>query len=109
MEGAEVAGNFWELYKANDYKPIEFQDQGNVQEKIDGNLKEEIAKLTQLKAIEAEIAKVPESKDDLEAEVVEKHLQTLSDSLRSLESIKLYIRLNGKIREEIERKKSALM
>lgn len=109
LEGAEVAGNFWELYKANDYKPIEFQDQGNVQEKIDGNLKEEIAKLTRLKAIEAEIANVPESKDGLEAEVVEKHLQTLSDSLKSLESIKLYIRLNGKIREEIAQKKAALV
>lgn len=109
LEGAEVAGNFWELYKANDYKPIEFQDQGNVQEKIDGNLKEEIAKLTRLKAIEAEIAKVPESKDGLETEVVEKHLQTLSDSLKSLESIKLYIRLNGKIQEEIAQKKAALV
>ena len=109
VEFAEVAGNFWELYKANDYKPIEFQDQGNVQEKIDGNLIEEMTKLNQMKAIEAEIAKVPNSKDGLEAEMVEKHLQTLSDSLKSLESIKLYIRLNGKIREEIAQKKAALV
>lgn len=109
LEGAEVAGNFWELYKANDYCPLEFQNQGNVQDKINDKLVSENEKLSKMKAIETEIAKVPDSKDGLESEAVDKHIQTLSDALKSLDSIKLYIRLNGKIRETIQRKKTALM
>lgn len=43
--------NFWELYKNNGYKPIEFDGQGNVKEKIDNNFKHEIILLNQLKRI----------------------------------------------------------
>ena len=45
------AKNFWELYKNNGYKPIEFNGQGNVKEKIDNNFKHEIILLNQLKRI----------------------------------------------------------
>lgn len=45
------AKNFWELYKNNGYKPIEFDGQGNVKEKIDNNFKHEIILLNQLKRI----------------------------------------------------------
>lgn len=44
--------NFWELYKNNDYRPIEFSGQGNVQEKIDNCFINEIKLLYQLKYIE---------------------------------------------------------
>lgn len=108
LDGAHVAYNFWELYKANDYCQIEFQDQGNVQEKIDGNLETEYAKLIQMKTIGADVDKVPESKEGLDSEVVAKHKKTLSDSLKSLDSIKLYIKLNRKLREEIQRKQTLL-
>lgn len=30
----DLIRNFWDLYKNNNYKPIEFQNQGNVQEKL---------------------------------------------------------------------------
>lgn len=108
LEGAEAACNFWELYKANDYNQIEFQNQGNVQEKIDNKLIDEMVKLNQLKAIDADVAKLPDSKEGLEFEAIAKYSQILSDSLKSLDSITLYVRLNGRIREEIERKKAAL-
>lgn len=43
--------NFWELYKNNGYKPIEFDGQGNVQEKIDNCFINEIKLLYQLQYI----------------------------------------------------------
>lgn len=108
IEGSDIASNFWELYKANDYRPIEFQDQGNVQEKIDNKLTAEMAMLIRLRAIEKDVSEVPESKEGLDSDMLTKHLQSLSDSQNELNSINLYIRLNGKIREEIERKQSSL-
>lgn len=108
LDGAEVACNFWELYKANDYCQIEFQNQGNVQEKIDGNLETEFTKLNLMRTIGTDVYKVPDSKEGLEPEMVAKHIKTLSDSLKSLDSIKLYIKLNGKLREEIKRKQTLL-
>lgn len=108
IEGANVASNFWELYKANDFNPIEFQNQGNVQEKLDNKLTAEIAMLNELRAIGKDVSEVPESKEGLDSDILTKHLQSLSDSQNKLDSIHLYIRLNGKIREVIERKKSLL-
>jgi hypothetical protein len=46
--------NFWELYKNNSYKPIEFQNQGNVEEKIQSNLNKEVQDLNKLLEIERE-------------------------------------------------------
>lgn len=43
--------NFWELYKNNDYRPIEFNGQGNVQEKINNCFVNEIKLLKQLRVI----------------------------------------------------------
>lgn len=43
--------NFWELYKNNDYRPIEFDRQGSVQEKIDNCFINEIKLLDELKYI----------------------------------------------------------
>ena len=108
IEGADVASNFWELYMANDFNPIEFQNQGNVQEKLDNKLTAEIAMLNQLRAIEKDVSEVPESKEGLNSGMLTKHLQTLSESQNKLDSINLCIRLNEQIREEIERKKSSL-
>ncbi|KAA6332487.1 hypothetical protein EZS27_019012 [termite gut metagenome] len=46
--------NFWKLYKENNYKPIEFENKGNVQNKINNNLKNEIRKLERILEIEHE-------------------------------------------------------
>lgn len=45
--------NFCELYKNNDYRPIEFKGQDNVQEKIDDCFRHEISLLHQLKNIKS--------------------------------------------------------
>lgn len=104
LEGAFAADNFWSIYKANDYKPIEFDNQGNVQDKIDNNLEVEVQKLGQLQALEAEISNIPESKDGIEKYEIDNYLDKLNNSLKLLEDIDLFIKLNGNIRKEIEHK-----
>lgn len=104
LEGAIVANNFWPIYKANDYKPIEFDNQGNVQDKIDNNLEKEVHKLGQLKAIETEISGIPESKDGMEKTEIDNYMEILNNCQKSLEDIDLFIKLNGNIRKEIEHK-----
>ncbi len=43
--------NFWELYENNNYQAIQFEGQGNVQEKIDRGLVEEKKQLDQILAL----------------------------------------------------------
>lgn len=74
--------NYWELYKNNGYRPIEFERQGNVQEKIDNNFKKEIKQLRQLHYIKKEI---------LQQGYVEKDIKEM------FESNDLYISLRGEI------------
>ena len=79
--------NFWELYKYNGYKPIEFQGQGDVKEKIDTNFESEIVLLEQLKDIEREISDT--------GVVSEEMIRMFNDN-------HLYIRLRGKIDKMIK-------
>ena len=74
--------NYWELYRNNSYRPIEFEGQGNVQEKIDNNFKKEIKQLKQLHYIKKEI---------LQKGYVEKNINKM------FESNDLYISLKGEI------------
>ena len=46
--------NFWRLYKRNDYEQLFYERMGNVQEKIDGSLWDEVSKLDRLEAIDEE-------------------------------------------------------
>lgn len=58
--------NFWELYKNNGYRPIEFDGQGNsVQEKIDNCFINEIKLLYQLKYIEKYLNRGGKINDEL--------------------------------------------
>lgn len=47
--------NYWLLYKHNDFSPIEFINQGNVQEKVDNCFKKEIEQLNELLYIKKQI------------------------------------------------------
>lgn len=46
--------NFWRLYKRNEYEQIFFNNMGNVQEKIDNDLLDEVGELDSLEAINEE-------------------------------------------------------
>lgn len=76
--------NFWELYKNNDYRPVEFDGQGNVQEKIDNCFMNEIKLLYQLKYIKKYLSRGGKVNDKLK---------------RLLDKNDLNIRLRGEIYE----------
>lgn len=50
----DLVRNFWRLYKRNGFEQIHYEGMGNVQEKIDNALWDEIVKLDKLEAIEQE-------------------------------------------------------
>ena len=104
IEKADLVSNFWQLYKANDFKPIEFQNQGNVQEKIDNNLVEEVRKLEEMKRIEDGVSKIPKRIDSVSDGDKTQYKQLLLHYKNELDKIKLYISLNGRLRKEIEEK-----
>lgn len=80
--------NFWELYKSNGYRPIEFEGQGNVQEKIDNCFIDEIKLLYQLKYIKNYLNRGGKVNDKLR---------------RLFEKNNLYIKLRGDIYEMIRK------
>ena len=102
VPGIQRVKNFWRLYKANDMNPIEFEAQGNVQEKIDSDLTVEIKKLEQLEEIKEEIDKIPLPNQEFTVESKEEILTSLNQLKSDLSKISLYIRLNGKINDKID-------
>ena len=102
VQGIQRVKNFWRLYKANDMNPIEFNFEGNVQEKIDSDLTDEIKKLEQLEEIKEEIDKIPLPNQEFTVESKEEILTSLNDFKSRLNEISLYIRLNGRIKNKID-------
>lgn len=80
--------NFWELYKNNDYEPIEFKEQGNVKEKINNCFRHEIILLNQLKDIMSQIKR--------DGKISE-------ESKQQFNSNKLPIKLRAEINDLIEK------
>ena len=104
IEKSELAWNFWQLYKANDFKPISYDNQGPVQEKIDNNLVDEVKKLDRMRRVEEEILKVPDDMISLSADEKTEYKQSLVRCKKELEDIKLYISLNDKLNRLIDEK-----
>lgn len=61
----EKVKNYWSLYKNNGYSPIEFENQGNVQEKINNCFKEEIQQLKELLYIKGLLEKNDSINDEI--------------------------------------------
>ena len=74
--------NYWELYKYNGYYPIEFENQGNVQNKIDNCFRDEIRKLKELLYIKEQIKNNVDVDDEL---------------IKKFENNNLYIELRAEI------------
>ena len=104
---SDLAWNFWQLYKANDFKPISYRDQGPVQAKIDNNLVDEVKKLDRMRHVEEEISKVPDDINSLSADEKTEYKQILLRSKEELKDIKLYISLNDKLNRLIDKKLEA--
>ncbi len=58
FEKITTVRNFWALYENNKYKPIEFEDRGNVQKKIDSELIKEREQLDKILEISDEISEI---------------------------------------------------
>lgn len=104
IEKSDLAWNFWQLYKANDFKPISYDNQGPVQEKIDNNLVDEIKKLERMQYVKEDISKVPDDMNSLSADEKAVYKQNLLCCKEELKDIKLYISLNGKLNRLIDEK-----
>ena len=103
----QCARNFWKLFIANEYEPIEFHNQGNVQAKIDNDLVEEIQQLKELEAIKKEVAELY-SQIESHKIVTKKALHKIIDLENKRQEVQLFIRLNGKINKKIEECKQIL-
>lgn len=95
--------NFWSIYEANSYEPIEFQEQGPVQAKIDSDLVAERKLLDEILEIETLVNSIAISPDSFVAAY-----KVLKDSLERLSSNTLYIKKNGDVRKSILKKRDEL-
>ncbi len=107
IEKADLAWNFWRLFEANGYKQIEFENQGNIQDKIDNNLVEECKLLDKLLEIQKEVNNISKNlvnnKEKWDSNVKKSFIEILNKNMNDLNNVKLYIKLNGDIRKDIER------
>ena len=80
----------------NNYKSIEFENQGPVQSKIDANLEHEYEQLKELLSIEADVNSVIISQETLGSAY-----KILKESLKKLDNNTLYIKKRGDIKKLI--------
>ena len=93
--------NFWKLYKANDYAPIEYNNQGSVQAKIDNDLQEEVKKLNMLIDLEKEFNDLhSNSKSSLPGEKAV-YIAQYNLCLTAIDNIGLYVKFTGSLRARI--------
>lgn len=97
----ECVRNYWQLYKHNQYKPIEFDNQGVVTEIINSNFVEETEKLNKLIQIDKEVEEfVHDIRDGKYTK--DNAYKRLNEIENKFQIINLYIALNGKIRTQID-------
>ncbi len=103
LSNIERVRNFWSIYEMNNYEPIEFQEQGNVQEKIETNLVNERKLLNEILEIESTVNSIVISHENIV------HVyKLLKDSLERLDSNTLYIKKRGALRAAIIKKRDEL-
>lgn len=104
IEKSDLVWNFWQLYKANSFEPILFENQGSVQDKIDNNLEDEIKKLEKIKQIEKDLSQIPDNIDSISDDNKTKNQQLLLQYKKVLDNIKLQILLKNQIKKLITNK-----
>ena len=93
--------NFWRLFESNNYKPIEFLNQGNVQSKIDNSLIDEVSMLDEAMRIEQEYKKLEKNQT--------KHLISALTEIHSrLQRINLDIEKINKLKVTIDKELTSL-
>lgn len=93
--------NFWELYKANKYKQIEFDNQGNVQEKINQGLNKEATLLKQGQDIWFSIKSLTNITDESSQEEVKERIDVVQEAKLKFDGINLNIAWLFDVRKEL--------
>lgn len=101
---ASCAWNFWQLYKANDFKPIFYTNQGPVQDKIDNGLVYEVEMLNNLISIKAKVDIIHDDINLIDSNNASNLIDKLSLLRKELDGIELYISLHGKLLQTIDSK-----
>lgn len=98
----ELIQNFWKLYENNNYKPIEFQNQGNVQEKIDRGLVDEVKQLEKLLQIKKDFDNLEKDRENNPPKMDnETYLSSYEKLTKQIEAIKLFIIKRNEIQNKI--------
>ena len=101
VENMSLVRNFWELYKYNKYNPIEFDNQGNVQEKIDRGLNKEAKLLKQGQKIWFGIKSLTHITDEASQEEINERIGVVQEAITKLDEINLNIAWLFNIRKEL--------
>ena len=101
VENINLVRNFWELYKANKYSQIEFENQGNVQEKIDCGLNKEANLLKQGQNIWHKINSLTPITDKSSQEEIKERIGVVQEAITKINEINLNIAWLFDIRKEL--------
>lgn len=104
IQSSSVVANFWKLYKANNFNAIEFNRQGNVEDKIKKGLNAEVNMLEAIQSIQNEIEQISNEIASLSLTDKEAIKQVLSSKYKELLNIPLYINLKAGLLETISEK-----
>lgn len=87
----ERVKNYWMLYKYNEYSAINFENQGNVQNKIDNCFRDEIRQLKELLYIKEQIDETGAINDELTTKFENNNLyiKLRGDILRMINNLKI--------------------
>ena len=101
VENISLVRNFWELYKANKYKQIEFDNQGNVQDKINRGLNKEATLLKQGQDIWFSINSLSNITDESSQEEVRERIDVVQEAILKIDGINLNIAWLFDVRKEL--------
>lgn len=104
IQSSSVVANFWKLYKANNFNAIEFDRQGNVQDKIKKGLNAEVNMLEAIQSIQNDIEQISDETESLSIAEKETIKQILASKNQELNNIPLDINLKGCLIETIMNK-----
>lgn len=108
LAGSLVAWNCWQLYKANNYMPIDYRNIGPVNEMIKNDLVEEVKMLDKMKQIKEDVSEIKVERQTLTSEELAKLSEQLSKNKKELKSIQLPIALKDEILNAINQKLKTL-
>jgi hypothetical protein len=95
--------NFWELFKANGYAPIEYNNQGDVQAKIDNELRDEINKLKKLQYINTEFEELYLDSKSSRPSEKKRYVERYNRHLTAIDAIGLYVKFTRDLRANISK------